>query len=407
MLFQETSWHLLEEELTTISGFGIFSGQFLEMPLFNAWQFLFGRDIFTNTLPKKPSIKTTLGVILFFVDFTLKIWLAQDLLPADGPTSKNTLTLILLSVTYRLKWLGNFFHNILFGILVVQVYIYYVAFPKDHWAMKSLVYLVFALEIVQTVIRAVDRFEVDVMRYADTSVLDEQLLDWFSTPLLTAVTSAIVQAFFGYRVHVFSKSWIIPFIVWVPTLLQLGSGIALGAVSEPVPLHEMATNPRITRVVITWVTSTVVTDVFIAVLLTYYLYTMKSGISQTDTLISRIIRLTVETGTVTAIWAIMILVLFYEKPPWFLIFSDTIGKLYANNLMVMFNRRVDLTGQGGTTVHSMGTGTNKAPNTTTGAESRIEFSGNTSGDRTLGSFNTKPDETGSWELSQRGKESFV
>jgi hypothetical protein len=47
------------------------------------------------------------------------------------------------------------------------------------------VYTVFVIEIVQTVIRSVDRWEVDVMRYGDPAILDAMQLDWFSTPLLS------------------------------------------------------------------------------------------------------------------------------------------------------------------------------------------------------------------------------
>ncbi|KAH8798096.1 hypothetical protein DL96DRAFT_1720720 [Flagelloscypha sp. PMI_526] len=73
-------------------------------------------------------------------------------------------------------------------------------------------------------------------------------------------------------------------------------------------------------------------------------------------LVTKIIRLTVETGTVTAIWSILIIILFFQKPPWFVIFADTIGKLYANSMMVMFNRRVNYSEQASTVHHqSMGT----------------------------------------------------
>ncbi|KAH8834678.1 hypothetical protein DL96DRAFT_500187 [Flagelloscypha sp. PMI_526] len=353
-------------------------------------------------------------------------------------------------------WLGTFFHNILAGMLIVQVYIYYVAFPKDHWSMKGIVYLVFILEMTQTIIRAVDNFEGDVMRWGDKSFLPEQQLDWFSTPVITAVTSAIVQAYFGYRVYVFSKSWIISMFIWVPTLLQLATGVALGAISEPLPLNLLSKNPMFKKVLPIWTASSAFTDVLIAILLTYYLYTMKSGIRQTDKLITKIIRLTVETGTVTGTYLIsfsstdilfvptshllyhdhgsllceaalvphvrsfnydalflshtftallMSLVKFILLARYFSLLTHILlGKLYANNLMVMFNRRIDFHADAGTTVHSMGTG--KTP-TATGQESRIQFAGGQStADRTLGSFTTKRGDT-EWELEPRGKESFV
>ncbi|KAH8822471.1 hypothetical protein DL96DRAFT_1714788 [Flagelloscypha sp. PMI_526] len=300
-------------------------------------------------------------------------------------------------------WLGSFFHNILAGMLIVQVYIYYVAFPKDHWSMKAIVYIVFILEMTQTVIRAVDNFENDVMRWGDVTSLPLERADWFGTPVITAVTSAIVQAYFGYRVLIFSKSWIIATFIWVPTLLQLSTGVALGAISEPLPVNILSKTARFKTVLPIWTSSSAFTDILIAVLLTYYLYTMKSGIRQTDKLITKIIRLTVETGTVTAIASVLIVILFYAKPPWFLIFTDIIGKLYANNLMVMFNRRIDLGAEGATTVHSMGTGKTSTAN---GAESHIQFAGKSTGDNTLTSFVAKRSDK-EWEMSQRGKDSFV
>jgi hypothetical protein len=62
---------------------------------------------------------------------------------------------------------------------------YYVSFAKDHWGVKTLVYGIFLIELVQTIIRAVDKFEIDVMRYGDVTVLSEELHFWFSTPIMS------------------------------------------------------------------------------------------------------------------------------------------------------------------------------------------------------------------------------
>ncbi|KAH8810221.1 hypothetical protein DL96DRAFT_556521 [Flagelloscypha sp. PMI_526] len=310
------------------------------------------------------------------------------------------------------SWLGNFFHNILAGILILQVYMYYVSFAKDHWGVKTLVYGIFLIELVQTIIRAVDKFEIDVMRYGDVAVLSEELHFWFSTPIMTAIAAAIAQTFYGYRIQVFSKSWIIPLAVWIPTLVQLGSGIALGILSEPISITEGAKDPKVNASIITWVISTAITDVLIAVLLTYFLRLRKSGIQETDDLVTKIIRLTVETGTVTAIWSILIIILFFQKPPWFVIFADTIGKLYANCMMVMFNRRVNYSEQA-STVHHQSMGTIAANTSSGGGESRIDFGR----ERPSRAIATKPlgefqvnigHERGAWELSERtGKDGYV
>ncbi|KAH8826426.1 hypothetical protein DL96DRAFT_1711005 [Flagelloscypha sp. PMI_526] len=232
-------------------------------------------------------------------------------------------------------------HSNAIPCLIVQVYIYYASGARDDWKIKTLVYTVFALEILQTVIRSVDRWEIDVMMYGDPAAFDAMLLDWFSTPMLTAMTSGLVQAFFGYRIYIFSKSWIVASIVWVLTLLQSVAGIIMGAMQKGRLLHDVAGDPTINKVLLVWVVSTVVTDVMIAVLLSYYLRKLSSGIKETDRLVTNIIRLTVETGSLTAVTAIILLVLYLNHLPWFLLAGDVLGKLYSNNLMVMFNRRIN------------------------------------------------------------------
>ncbi|KAH8810275.1 hypothetical protein DL96DRAFT_1716978 [Flagelloscypha sp. PMI_526] len=250
--------------------------------------------------------------------------------------------------------IGFFFNLFLCGVLVVQVYIYYMAFGKDKLWTKAIVYIVFILEVVQTLMKCVDRFLIDVESYTNPSVITDNKTSWFCIPILTALTSGIVQAFFGYRVYVFSKSWFVAGLVWIATAAQISSGVAQGVISAPLTLPGVAEKTRNT--IIAWVSSTVVCDVLIAVLLSYYLQKMRSGIKETDKLITRIVRLTVETGTVTAIWAILVIILFFIRPPWFLIFTDSIGKIYANNLMVMFNRRIELTIGGGESLQSFHVG---------------------------------------------------
>ncbi|KAH8810220.1 hypothetical protein DL96DRAFT_1628031 [Flagelloscypha sp. PMI_526] len=270
------------------------------------------------------------------------------------------------------SWIGNLLNSVLTGILIVQVYIYYVAFPKDQWFTKMIVYSVFVLEILQTILREVDHFEIEVMRFGDASVFNEGLRFWLSTPILTAVTSGIVQAYFGYRIRVFSGTWVFPLAVWLPILVQLGSGIGLGIMSAPVDIVEVATNPRMTAAFVVWIASTTVVDVLIAVLLTYFLYNMRSGIKGTQDLLTKIIRLTIETGTVTAVWGVLIIILYFQMPPWFVIFADSWSKLYSNNLMVMFNRRVNYRLQApGSTVHFMGTENGAGEE---GGTTQIEFS---------------------------------
>ncbi|KAH8823314.1 hypothetical protein DL96DRAFT_1617221 [Flagelloscypha sp. PMI_526] len=279
-------------------------------------------------------------------------------------------------------WVGAFLHNILFGILLLQVYMYYVFFPRDKRWIKVLVYSIFLLELAQTTMRAIDAYINEVVHWGDYDFVGTHLghrgdtLTWFSMPVLTAISGGIVQVYFGYRIYVFSKSIWVASGVWLPALMQVGSGMAVGLVNK-VQHHGGAASSKgaagniNTTVVLTlWLVTTMVTDLLIAGLLTYYLYSMKSGINESDRLVTKIIRLTVETGSLTAVAAILIMILWYKKPPWHLIFSDIIGKLYANNLLVMLNRRHFLQVHGSIS-HSLGHITSRT--TSNGLPSEVQF----------------------------------
>jgi hypothetical protein len=48
--------------------------------------------------------------------------------------------------------LGAFFNCILFGVLSTQVYLYHLAFGKDHKYIKAIVYSIYAIELAETII---------------------------------------------------------------------------------------------------------------------------------------------------------------------------------------------------------------------------------------------------------------
>ncbi|KDR86151.1 hypothetical protein GALMADRAFT_1326045 [Galerina marginata CBS 339.88] len=109
-------------------------------------------------------------------------------------------------VGYLLNW-G------LFGVLTVQVFIYYVAFPWDRKQNKMLVYGTFLLETLQTILIAHDAFQTFVRGFGDPASLDDVGLAWFSVPLMTGMIALIAQAFYAYRVSVLAQSKYIPILI--------------------------------------------------------------------------------------------------------------------------------------------------------------------------------------------------
>ncbi|KIP07575.1 hypothetical protein PHLGIDRAFT_70814, partial [Phlebiopsis gigantea 11061_1 CR5-6] len=95
----------------------------------------------------------------------------------------------------------------LYGSLSVQVYWYYVAFPRDAWFPQIIVYGVYALDTAQTIIVTDDVFNAYAKHFGNEKILDSVGMEWLAVPVLTSIISCIVQMYYGYRIKILSHSW--------------------------------------------------------------------------------------------------------------------------------------------------------------------------------------------------------
>ncbi|KAF8265008.1 hypothetical protein EI94DRAFT_1590479, partial [Lactarius quietus] len=116
---------------------------------------------------------------------------------------------------------GPLFDWALYGILIVQTYVYSYNFPKDPLSLKFIaVYFVFLLETAQTVLTGTDAYYWFVTGFGDTDHLENSHLSSIDNPIVTAVVSLIVQGYFCHRIWKLNRwtSWICWIIVVVCTL---------------------------------------------------------------------------------------------------------------------------------------------------------------------------------------------
>ncbi|KIM39182.1 hypothetical protein M413DRAFT_55882, partial [Hebeloma cylindrosporum] len=102
--------------------------------------------------------------------------------------------------------LTTLLHSGLFGVLSVQVYLYYLAFPHDRVYMKCLVYGVYILELIQSVFIVEDGFRIFVASFGDIVAIDRVGTTWLSVPILTAIDTSIIQIFYAHRISVLARS---------------------------------------------------------------------------------------------------------------------------------------------------------------------------------------------------------
>ncbi|KAF8220699.1 hypothetical protein L208DRAFT_1332293, partial [Tricholoma matsutake] len=242
-----------------------------------------------------------------------------------------------------LQLIGSLLNYALYGVLCVQVYIYYISFPKDKLGAKSLVFGVFILETLQVCLSAADIYYWFGSGYGNMNHLAATYLSPFDTPLIGSLTSFIIQLFFCYRIWALRNDfWPLCILIGSISTTQLYGGIA-GGIRDAYVRYFLSHQAALLHVFQLWLIGNAVADFLIAVTMVFLL--MKARRREyrfTNDVIMRLVRLIVETNSLTAGIALFSVILFVVFPV--CIFSHdvtlVIGKLYSNTLLVTFNNRV-------------------------------------------------------------------
>ncbi|KAJ8077983.1 hypothetical protein PM082_000184 [Marasmius tenuissimus] len=235
--------------------------------------------------------------------------------------------------------------SMLYGIQVLQVYTYYMSFPKDRAFVKCLVYIVFLLDTVQTILFLHDAFQLFGYGFGDMETLKKAHLSGFSVPILTGMVSLIVQSFYAHQIRVLSQSNILVAVIVIMGLIQFGASIWTGYLVFTIDnIRELQKGSF--KQCSAWLGGSALCDTIIAVVMTYYLLRTNATMKTTQVLIARLVRLVIETGTATATVAIIDLVLYVgvQKYPFHMLPSRSLAKVYSNTLLVILNSRIRVVG---------------------------------------------------------------
>ncbi|KJA26210.1 hypothetical protein HYPSUDRAFT_36463 [Hypholoma sublateritium FD-334 SS-4] len=163
---------------------------------------------------------------------------------------------------------------------------------------------------------------------------------------MTGLVSAIVQLFFAWRIWVLKPDSIVAhclsMLVVVVALLQSSSAFAGGI------KFALASNieqfAALTPVVKIWLSGSFVCDILIAGSMIWILTAARSSsaFKRTDSLITKLIIHTVETGAITAVTALAELILFIKMDTNFVheVPALLLGKLYSNVVLATLNGRL-------------------------------------------------------------------
>ncbi|KAJ7911909.1 hypothetical protein B0H13DRAFT_1614123, partial [Mycena leptocephala] len=153
------------------------------------------------------------------------------------------------------------------------------------------------------------------------------------------LVSTPIQLFIAWRVRIVTRSAMLPILISVLAMVSFGARRNRG--TTIVSLHPNFSDfPSFKPEVITWLVSTSACDV----LLTGSLWIRKTSVIATDSYLNKIIRLTVQTGFITAAAALLDMFLYIFMPGTTLnfIFDYPLSKLYTNALLSTYVLRIIL-----------------------------------------------------------------
>ncbi|SJK98173.1 uncharacterized protein ARMOST_01434 [Armillaria ostoyae] len=242
-------------------------------------------------------------------------------------------------VAYLLHW-G------LFGTLSVQLYLYYLAFPKDRKFTKCLVYGIYVVELVQTILLTHDAFASFGYGFGDFEALTEVRFSWLIVPIMGAAAALVGQCFYAYRIFILSRSRIVPTFVICVSLTSYVAAVIAGVYTFEAGDITKLNNRKTSIAIGIWCGGSALCDVVIAICMTYYLMRSNTGFRRTRILVTKLIRLTIETGSLTAVVALVTIILFLAFPHQAFYGTPAliISKMYANTIYMVLNSRIRIMG---------------------------------------------------------------
>ncbi|KAJ7479502.1 hypothetical protein FB451DRAFT_161586 [Mycena latifolia] len=246
-----------------------------------------------------------------------------------------------LMPTFGMWLVALFLESILFGMGLVQVYLYFFWYHEDTWKIKGTVRLRSVLETFQTVTFFVLVYNFLVVDFGDFDRL--AFIPWQAiTQLLAGYTSTFVaQTYFAYCIYLLNKkeNAILPAIIFLNALAAFAGGITHAALSAA--LRKWSDLPKTSTASTTEAALSLSCDILITAGLCWRLNSAKSGVQSTNNLLNFLIMTAINRGVTTMLTALMNIILFWTRPGtfYFMLMLLISGKLYMNSMLAMLNTR--------------------------------------------------------------------
>ncbi|GJE98226.1 hypothetical protein PsYK624_144510 [Phanerochaete sordida] len=249
-----------------------------------------------------------------------------------------------LDNTLGAAYIGNILAAVFFGFTNVQMYIFFTHF-NDGVVLRSLVSFLWVLDSLHLALICHTIYFYAVTNFANPLAMLDVTKTIMAHVIVTGISDVTVRGIFAYRVWLVSQGKRLLLIaIIVPSLLCFACSIAF-------PIRGLQIGTYAGFAHISWILYTafitgVIADTTIALSLCYFLAKRRTGVRRTDSIVRILMIYSVNTGVLTSLCAICVLVTYAVMPSnfVFIAFYFVLPKLFLNSLLGTLNARERLRG---------------------------------------------------------------
>ncbi|KAF8531995.1 hypothetical protein JB92DRAFT_2846017 [Gautieria morchelliformis] len=248
----------------------------------------------------------------------------------------------LVEVTLGALEIGGFLSTVLYGIVLVQFYLYVRGGSQDPLWLQAMVWSIGLLETAHTLVIWSLLYTLTVKNFGNVPAIFQHRVSLALIFPLAGIVGSIVQSFFAYRVHILSGHLLIPTIAWFGAVFRAVCTIVLCIKPFTVAnIPEFVA--RYLWLVVTPMTINVAVDILNTSALCFYLIRGRSEFRSSQKIIDSLLLFTVETGLITSFCGMAIVISAltmrgnYVDIALFMIYP----KLFSNSILTSLNARQD------------------------------------------------------------------
>jgi len=242
--------------------------------------------------------------------------------------------------TFGAAFIGLFVSATLFGLTIVQTWIYFWNYRKrDPKSLLFFIAFITVMDTLHTILCAYSLYWYLILNFGNVKNLNYVVWSLEFQLVISVIIGASVRFYYARRVYLLGQSIICPIVIVALVVLDCALGFLFTA--EEIIVKRFSRFHALIWITSVGMTSGALSDLVIATAMCWFLYRMRTGYARTDTIITTLMAYSINSGLLTSFLAVGMLISFVISPSSLvcIAFYWTMSKCYVNSLLDMLNSR--------------------------------------------------------------------